>query len=177
MKLPLMNNLSLTDLELEELLGDLESDRAERKKGLAGDAPKKIRQAICAFANDLPNHKLPGVVFVGVRDDGTSADLSITDELLRQLADMKGDGNIVPPLTMTVEKRRLGASDMAIVTVAPSDAPPVRCRGQIWIRIGPRRATATAQDERILNEKRRYRKTCLRHARTQRHRARAHRGR
>ena len=37
----------------------------------------------------------------------------------------------------------------------PSDSPPVRYRGTIQIRIGPRRGIATAQDERILNEKRR----------------------
>lgn len=149
-----MTSLSMTDAELEELLGDVESDRAERKESLAGDAPKKIRWAICAFANDLPNHRRPGVVFVGAHDDGTPSGLSITDKLLLQLADMKSDGNINPPLTMAVHKRRLGSSDLAIVTVMPSDVPPVRFKGQIWIRVGPRRALATAQDERILNEKR-----------------------
>jgi ATP-dependent DNA helicase RecG len=46
---------------------------------------------------------------------------------------------------------------MAIITVQPTDAPPVRYGGRIWIRPGPRRAIATAQDERILNEKRRFR--------------------
>jgi len=151
-----MNSLSMTDAELEELLGDLESDRVERKESLGGDAPTKVREAICAFANDLPNHRCPGVVFVGAHDDGTPAGLSITDVLLRQLADMKSDGNIVPPLTMAVEKRRLRGADMAIVTIAPSDAPPVRYRGRIWIRTGPRRDIASAQDERILNEKRRH---------------------
>ena len=38
----------------------------------------------------------------------------------------------------------------------PSNSPPVRCRGTIQFRIGPRRGIATAQDERILSEKRRY---------------------
>ncbi len=152
-----MNDLLLTDAEIEELLGDLESDRAERKESLAGDAPTKIRQAICAFANDLPDHRLPGVVIVGARDDGSLSNLLITDELLLQLANMKSDGNIVPPLTMAVAKRRLGPSDLAVVTVAPSDAPPVKFKGRIWIRVGPQRAIATSQDERILNEKRRHR--------------------
>ena len=41
------------------------------------------------------------------------------------------------------------------MTVEPSTAPPVRYAGRIWIRVGPRRAVASAQDERILNEKRR----------------------
>ena len=38
----------------------------------------------------------------------------------------------------------------------PSDSPPVRFRGTIYIRIGPRQGIATAQEERILNEKRRF---------------------
>ena len=57
---------------------------------------------------------------------------------------------------LTVEKRRLQGADIAVVTVMPSDMPPVKYDGRIWIRIGPRRAIANAQEERILNEKRRY---------------------
>ena len=37
------------------------------------------------------------------------------------------------------------------------DSPPVRYRGAIHVRIGPRKGLASAQDERILNEKRRHR--------------------
>jgi ATP-dependent DNA helicase RecG len=44
---------------------------------------------------------------------------------------------------------------MAVVIVEPTDAPPVRFRGRVWIRVGPRRAIATPQEERILTEKRR----------------------
>ena len=69
---------------------------------------------------------------------------------------MKTDGNILPPPSITVEKRSIQGKDVAVVTVQPSDSPPVRCKGTIQIRIGPRRGIATAQDERILNEKRRY---------------------
>jgi ATP-dependent DNA helicase RecG len=143
--------------ELETLLDDVESDRAERKESLKGDAPEKCRQAICAFANDLPGQGKPGVLFIGARDDGTPSRLAVTDELLLQLADMRSDGNILPLPTMTVEKHRLRDIDVAVVTVVPADAPPVRCRGRIWIRIGPRRGLASAQDERILNERRRHR--------------------
>lgn len=59
----------MNDTELLELLNDLESDRVERKSAWKSSR-EKIRQAICAFANDLPNHQLPGVLFVGVDDDG-----------------------------------------------------------------------------------------------------------
>lgn len=143
--------------ELEMLLSDLESDRVERKESFRGDSPDKVRQAICAFANDLPDHRKDGVVFIGARDDGRPASLPITDDLLLQLADIKSDGNILPPPTMSVEKRFLRGAELAVILVAPADAPPVRYRGRIWVRIGPRRGVATAQDERILNEKRRYR--------------------
>jgi ATP-dependent DNA helicase RecG len=146
-----------SDQDLEGMLCDLESDVAERKESFKGDAPTKIREAVCAFANDLPDHQRPGVIFVGARDDGSPAGLAVTDELLRQLADMKTDGNIVPPPTLTVAKHVLRGSEMAVVTVWPADSPPARFKGRIWVRVGPRRAIASAQDERILNEKRRHR--------------------
>ncbi len=148
---------SLTDNELEALLNELESDRAERKEAWAGDAPEKGPQAICAFANDLPNHQKPGVLFVGVDNNGAPKNIAVTDQLLLTLADLKSSGNILPPPTMTVEKRVLKGAEIAVVTVWPADAPPVRFKGRIWIRTGPRRGLASAQDERILNEKRRYR--------------------
>ena len=146
----------LTDLELEQLLDDIESDRVERKEAWTGSAPDKVREAVCAFANDLPNHAKPGIVFIGARDDGSPSKLPITDRLLLTLADVKSDGKTVPPPTLTVEKRRLKDADIAVISVWPADAPPVRYDGRIWIRIGPRRGTASAQDERILNEKRRH---------------------
>ena len=147
-----------SDTELEALLNDLESDLAERKQSFKGDTPKKARQAVCAFANDLPNYNQPGVLFIGAKDDGTPSQEPITDELLRSLADMKTDGNILPLPVLIVEKRTLKSTDMAIVTVQPSDMPPVKYEGRIWIRTGPRRAIANEQEERILIERRRYKK-------------------
>jgi ATP-dependent DNA helicase RecG len=146
----------MTDAQLEAFLKDLESDVVERKESLGGDARETIRQAICAFANDLPDHRKPGVVFVGAKDNGSCAGLPITDELLLTLANMKTDGNILPIPSMSVERKRLAGCDIAVVTVQPSDAPPVQCKGRIWVRVGPRRAIASAQDERILDEKRRH---------------------
>ena len=145
---------SLTDQELLALLDDLECDRTERKAAWAGDVPEKARQAVCAFANDLPNHGQPGVLFIGAKDDGSSSNLAVTDRLLQTLSDMKTDGKIVPPPTLTVQQCSLKGAPMAVVTVWPADAPPVRYQGRVWIRIGPRRGLASAQDERILNEKR-----------------------
>lgn len=145
-----------TDAELWQIIESDESDRVEFKESLSGNSPVKIREAICAFANDLPNREEPGFVFVGVKKDRTIVGLRVTDELLQQLANMKTDGNIVPPPSLTVEKRVLEEKEVAVLKVEPSDSPPVRYKGVIHVRTGPRRGSATAQDERILNEKRRY---------------------
>lgn len=147
---------NFTDEELLRIIETGESDAVEFKESLSGTARERIREAICAFANDLSDHRKPGLVLVGVKDDTTIGTTPITDELLRRLADMKTDGNIVPPPSLTVGKRMLRGKEIAVVTVQPSNSPPVRFKGAIHIRTGPRRGIATAQDERILNEKRRY---------------------
>jgi ATP-dependent DNA helicase RecG len=46
----------------------------------------------------------------------------------------------------------LKGDDVAVVLVQPADAPPVRFKGTVWIRVGPRRAIASPQEERILAE-------------------------
>lgn len=145
----------MDDAELEKLLKDLESDRVERKASPSdGD---KIRQAICAFANDLPNHQKPGVLFIGVHDDSSCANLAITDKLLLILSGMRSDGKILPLPMITVEKRTIAGCELAVMIVEPSYAPPVRYNGRVWIRVGPSRGTATADEERRLSEKRRSR--------------------
>lgn len=146
-----------SDAELEAMMACEESDLVERNASSDGDAGRSVREAVCAFANDLPEHRRSGVVFVGATDDGRPSGLAITDRLLLQLADIRTDGNIVPPPSLTVGKRLLFGEAVAVVTVEPSDAPPVRYRGRTWVRVGPRRAVATVQDERALNEKRRHR--------------------
>lgn len=145
------------DAQLEAMMADLESDCVERKQSLQGDAAQKVREAVCAFANDLAGHGKPGVVMIGVQDKGEPMPgFVVTDELLRSLADIKTDGNIVPPSTLLVEKRLLRGHEVAVVTVWPCDTPPVRYKGRIHVRWGPRRGLASAQDERILNERRRH---------------------
>ena len=145
----------MTDQELEMLLEDLESDRTERKESISdGD---KIRQAICAFANDLPDHRREGVLFIEADDQGAPVGLPVTDQLLITLANMRSDGNILPMPSMTVQKRVLKGHDMAVVIVQPSDSPPVRFKGTAWIRVGPRRGFTSPDDERRLSEKRRFR--------------------
>jgi ATP-dependent DNA helicase RecG len=95
-------------------------------------------------------------LFIGPKDDGKPSDLSITEDLLIIIANMKTDGQILPLPVFSVEKRKLCGSEMVVVTVMPSEMPPVKFDGRIWIRTGPRRAIANHQEERILNEKIRY---------------------
>jgi ATP-dependent DNA helicase RecG len=139
--------------KLETLLNELESERIERKASISDRS--KIRRAICAFANDLPNHQQAGVIFIGVKDDGNCANLEITDKLLLTLSDMRSNGNILPFPTMSVQKRRLAGCELAVIIVEPSDTPPVRYDGRVWVRVGPSLALATPEEERRLAEKRR----------------------
>jgi ATP-dependent DNA helicase RecG len=145
----------ITDEELAVLAADLESDRTERKSSLASSAKDKVGQAICALANDLPGRGLPGIIMIGVDDAGRATGLPVTDRLLQELAAFRSDGNILPLPFLTVEKRSLHGVDVAIVEVAPAIDPPVRYYGQVWIRVGPRRAIASRDEERILFERRR----------------------
>lgn len=147
--------MRLDDAELERMMSQGESFRVEYKESLDGSASAGIQEAVCAFANDLSGSGQPGVVFIGVKNNGEPIRISINDQMLIQLSNIKTDGNILPPPSMLVEKRMLKGADVAVMTVLPSDSPPVRYKGVIHVRSGPRRGIATEQDERILNEKRR----------------------
>lgn len=142
----------LTQEQLQSLLSDLESDRIERTTST--NNTDKFAQAICAFANDLPNHRQPGYLIIGIDDQGSSSGLNVTDQLLQKLGALRSDGNIQPLPTITVSKHSLPGGDIAVVEVQPSDLPPVRYKGQVWLRVGPRKAIASEQEERILIERR-----------------------
>lgn len=142
----------LTPEQLQTLLSDLESDRIERTT--ATKDTDKFAQAVCAFANDLPNHGQPGYLVIGVNDKGVPAGLEVTDQLLQNLGALRSDGNIQPLPVLVVAKVPLPGGDVAVVEVQPSDLPPVRYKGQVWIRVGPRKAIANEQEERMLTERR-----------------------
>ncbi|MGI9345698.1 MAG: ATP-binding protein [Gammaproteobacteria bacterium] len=146
-----------TDAELVALLDDLESDRVERKSSFKdGEVRKRVRETVCAFSNNLSVNSQPGVLFIGAEDNGHASNLLIDEELLNNLAHIKADGTIQPLPVLTVQKRHLKGADMAVVTVYPADAPPVRYAGRTWVRTGARLVIANEHDERILVEKRRY---------------------
>lgn len=144
----------MTDLsdEILPLLTDLESDRVERTTST--NKTDKFCEVICAFSNDMPNHRQPGYLLIGVNDDGTLSGLKVTDDLLKNLAANRDNGQIQPLPIMAVEKKSYPDGDIAFVKVTPSPTPPVRYQGRTWIRVGPRRATATVEEERCLSERR-----------------------
>jgi ATP-dependent DNA helicase RecG len=148
----------MNEQELRALIADHEADRVEFT--VSTNDTTKFSEAVCAFANDLPNHRAPGHLVVGVDNSGAIARVQVTDELLRNLGALRADGNIQPLPDMTVEKVTTTEGDVAVVTVQPSPLPPVRYRGRVCIRIGPRRDYATEQEERRLIERR------VSHART-----------
>lgn len=138
--------------ELRALIKDLESDRVERTMSVSDT--DKFGQAICAFANDLPNHRQPGYLVLGVTDAGDIKGVNVTDDLLKNLAAIRTDGNIQPQPSMVVVKVPMPEGDLAVVEVQPATFPPIRYKGRIWVRVGPRKGYANENDEKILYEKR-----------------------
>ena len=79
----------LTKEELVELIRDIESSRAERTVSV--NDTDKFCEAVCAFANDMPDSKQNGYLLVGVHDDGRLSGLKATDSLLKNLAAIRSD--------------------------------------------------------------------------------------
>ena len=137
--------------EISVLLKDIESERVERT--ISTKDTDKFAKAVCAFANDISNKKLPGYLMVGAYDDGTLSGLEVTDELLRNLAGLCSDGNIQPKPALMVEKVSFPEGDIAVVEVLPSRVTPVNYKGTAYVRIGPRKSEANEEEMRILREK------------------------
>ncbi|WP_454952621.1 RNA-binding domain-containing protein [Capnocytophaga granulosa] len=142
----------ITKEHLQKILSDTESYHVE--KTVATDNMDKFSQAICAFSNDVADSKKKGYLIIGVRDNGELAGLQVDDKLLLQISNIRTDGNILPQPVMTVEKFSFAQGDVLVVEVTPSQVPPVRYRGRIWVRVGPRKSIATEAEEKLLTERR-----------------------
>ena len=143
----------LSTQELLAMLADLESDRVERT--VSQNNTDKFSEAICAFSNDFPNHKSPGYLIIGAEDKtGKVIGDKVSDKLLKDLASIRNNGQILPQPSITVQKYVLPEGELAVVEVFPSLLPPVRYKGKVWIRIGPSKAVANEADELRLSEKR-----------------------
>ena len=142
----------ITKEEVQKLLYSTETYRVERTIS-TGDMDK-FQEAICAFANDLPNSKMKGYLIIGANDNGTLSGMQVDDTLLKKISGIRSNGNILPLPVMSVERFEFEDGDLLVTEVSPSLIPPVRYRGRTFIRIGPRRDIATEAEERILFERR-----------------------
>lgn len=141
----------MTKEELHELLQSDESYRIERT--ISTGNMDKFQEAICAFSNDLPGSGKKGYLFIGVLNDGTISGMKVDDTLMKKIAGIRSDGNILPLPVMNTEKVETEQGDVLVVTVTPSFVTPVRYRGRVFVRIGPRKDIASAEEERILTER------------------------
>ena len=142
----------ITKAEIQELLRSTETYRVERTTS-TGDMDK-FQEAISAFSNDLPNSRKNGYLIIGAYDNGTLSGLKVEDALMKKIAAIRSDGNILPLPIMSVERFEFPDGDLLVAEVSPSLLPPVRYRGRTFVRIGPRRDIATEAEERILLERR-----------------------
>ncbi len=141
----------MTKEVLQEIIGIDEGFRIELTTS-KGDMDK-FQEAICAFANDMPGSGKKGYLLIGVCDDGKISGMKVDDALMKRISGIRSDGNILPLPVMTTEKVQTDEGDVLVVEVTPSFDTPVRYRGRTFIRIGPRRDIASAEEERILAER------------------------
>ncbi len=146
------------DQDLADLLAaGVESERLECKRQLAG-VEEEIRRTICAFANDLGDTGQPGFVVIGI-DDATwePSGIVVDDRLLARLSEFRTDGRILPPPITSVGLATHRGVTLAVIRVRPSDSPPVRVEGRVWVRVGSTTRRATPEEERTLVERSRFR--------------------
>ena len=108
----------ITKDEIQELLHSTETYRVERTTS-TGDMDK-FQEAICAFANDLPNSRKNGYLILGAYDNGTLSGLKVTDDLLKKIAAIRSNGNILPIPVMSVDRFQFPEGDLLVAEVSPS---------------------------------------------------------
>lgn len=139
---------------LQSLIASGEIDRVEMTRSTTN--VDKFREAICSFSNDMAGKGEPGYLLIGIDERDAAFRLPITDELLQQFAAYRSDGQILPLPVLNVSKvpHPDGGGDVLVVEVRPHDMPPVRYKGRVHIRVGPRKDTASETEERVLMERR-----------------------
>jgi len=141
----------ITKQKLILILSASESYHIERTVSI--DNADKFCQAICAFSNDLSGSGKNGYLILGVHDSGKLSGLKVDDKLLLQISNIRTDGKILPQPVMTVEKFSFNDGDVLVAEVQPSEFPPVRYKGRVWVRVGPRKSIASEAEEKNINGK------------------------
>lgn len=114
------------------LLREPESFRIEKTVSVTNT--DKFCEAICAFSNDMPDSRKNGYLLIGVNDDGSLSGLKITDEIQKNIANIRTSGNILPQPNMTVQPFYFDDGDVLVVEVIPSYAFFSEARG---VRVVP----------------------------------------
>jgi ATP-dependent DNA helicase RecG len=144
----------MTPEAIKALIESGEADRVEVTRSKSDT--DKFREAICSFSNDMAGRGEPGYLVIGVDGRDPAFRMPITDELMQQFASYRSDGQIMPLPVLNVAKvpHPDGGGDVLVVEVKPHDMPPVRFKGRVHIRVGPRKDTASESEERVLTERR-----------------------
>ena len=139
---------------LKSLIASGEIDRVEMTRSTTN--VDKFREAICSFSNDMAGKGEPGYLLIGIDERDAAFRLLITDELLQHFAAYRSDGQILPLPVLNVSKvpHPDGGGNVLVVEVRPHDMPPIRYKGRVHIRVGPRKDTASEAEERVLMERR-----------------------
>lgn len=144
----------MTSEILKSLIECGEMDRVEMTRSTTDI--DKFREVICSFSNDMRGSGEAGYLLIGVDEKDPTFRLPVTDKLLQQFAAYRSDGQIMPLPVLNVSKvpHPDGGGDVLVVEVRPQDMPPVRYKGRVHIRVGPRKDSASETEERVLMERR-----------------------
>ena len=107
----------ITKDEVTALLTSKESFRVERT--ISTTDKDKFGEAVCAFANDMPDSGKPGYLLIGVDDDGSLSGLKATDDLLKKFAAIRSDGNVLPIPSLSVDAVSFPDGDVIVVEALP----------------------------------------------------------
>ena len=143
----------LTEEKLKALSKQMENNFIERCE--SPEAKAKIAKTICAFSNNLENRREPSIIFIGIKDKGGYTDLTVTDEMLLNIASIRGDGNLQPFPVINIKRLPIEKHEVIAVQVQPSKNPPMRYKNVCWVRIGPSVRMASEEEEKWLMEQQR----------------------
>ena len=114
----------ISESQLLALLTDFETPQVERTVSI--ENTEKFCQAVCAFSNDFDRSGKPGYLLLGGDDSGRLSGQKFTDQMLRDLAGIRSDGNIQPLPAISIQRfclegGRGGSRGDASVTFATSE--------------------------------------------------------
>ena len=121
-------------------LRSLEDNYTERK--LEGVNAADLRRSLVAFANSVPSDR-PGILFLGVRDDGDIVGVSNSDALQKTIRRI-AENDCYPPIRYACEVvRSTGVDVLAVIVPASTDRP--HFAGAAFVRRGSESVAASPE--------------------------------